>query len=137
MLKVTDVVNNLTQSLCFVLGKWFISTGKDNAMNAWRSPYGANLLQQKESASVLCCDISSNDKYLVTGSGDKKATLYEVWPGFTHCFFLERRGELYSKIKNIFKSYIQKVIKNQPLIKAKLKQLIASKCDLSSENMNA
>ena len=60
------------------VGKWFISTGKDNAMNAWRSPYGANLLQQKESASVLCCDISSNDKYLVTGSGDKKATLYEV-----------------------------------------------------------
>jgi groucho len=67
-------------------GKWFISTGKDNAMNAWRSPYGANLLQQKESSSVLCCDISSNDKYLVTGSGDKKATLYEVKynPGPSH-----------------------------------------------------
>ena len=34
--------------------------------------------QSKESSSVLCSDISSDDKYIVTGSGDKKATLYEV-----------------------------------------------------------
>jgi WD40 repeat protein len=34
--------------------------------------------QSKESSSVLCCDISNDDKYIVTGSGDKKATLYEV-----------------------------------------------------------
>lgn len=34
--------------------------------------------QSKESSSVLCCDISSDDKFIVTGSGDKKATLYEV-----------------------------------------------------------
>ena len=34
--------------------------------------------QSKESSSVLCCDISNEDKYIVTGSGDKKATLYEV-----------------------------------------------------------
>ncbi|WAQ98038.1 TLE3-like protein [Mya arenaria] len=32
----------------------------------------------KESSSVLSCDISTDDKYIVTGSGDKKATLYEV-----------------------------------------------------------
>jgi groucho len=36
------------------------------------------LFQSKESSSVLCCDISTDDKYIVTGSGDKKATLYEV-----------------------------------------------------------
>lgn len=36
------------------------------------------VLQSKESSSVLCCDISTDDKYIVTGSGDKKATLYEV-----------------------------------------------------------
>lgn len=35
-------------------------------------------LQSKESSSVLSCDISTDDKYIVTGSGDKKATLYEV-----------------------------------------------------------
>jgi WD40 repeat protein len=34
--------------------------------------------QSKESSSVLSCDISTDDKYIVTGSGDKKATLYEV-----------------------------------------------------------
>lgn len=36
------------------------------------------LLQSKETSSVLSCDISSDDKYIVTGSGDKKATVYEV-----------------------------------------------------------
>jgi WD40 repeat protein len=38
--------------------------------------------QSKESSSVLSCDISADDKYIVTGSGDKKATVYEViyWP---------------------------------------------------------
>lgn len=35
-------------------------------------------LQSKESSSVLSCDISTDDKYIVTGSGDKKATVYEV-----------------------------------------------------------
>ena len=88
-------------------GKWFVSTGKDNLLNAWRTPYGASIfqvtnqphppptpliqlnftpiyrfyfssLQSKESSSVLSCDISSDDKYIVTGSGDKKATVYEV-----------------------------------------------------------
>ncbi|RWS03739.1 transducin-like enhancer protein 4 [Dinothrombium tinctorium] len=59
-------------------GKWFVSTGKDNILNAWRTPYGASIFQSKESSSVLSCDISSNNKYIVTGSGDKKATVYEV-----------------------------------------------------------
>ncbi|CAG0907649.1 unnamed protein product [Darwinula stevensoni] len=59
-------------------GKWFISTGKDNLVNAWRTPYGASIFQSKESSSVLSCDISADDKYIVTGSGDKKATVYEV-----------------------------------------------------------
>ncbi|PVD19450.1 hypothetical protein C0Q70_19939 [Pomacea canaliculata] len=59
-------------------GKWFVSTGKDNLLNAWRTPYGASIFQSKESSSVLSCDIAADDKYIVTGSGDKKATLYEV-----------------------------------------------------------
>ncbi|XP_077188249.1 transducin-like enhancer protein 2 isoform X2 [Paroedura picta] len=59
-------------------GKWFVSTGKDNLLNAWRTPYGASIFQSKESSSVLSCDISVNDKFIVTGSGDKKATVYEL-----------------------------------------------------------
>ena len=26
-------------------GKWFISTGKDNYLNGWRTPYGASIFQ--------------------------------------------------------------------------------------------
>uniref|UniRef100_A0A1I7YXU7 WD_REPEATS_REGION domain-containing protein n=1 Tax=Steinernema glaseri TaxID=37863 RepID=A0A1I7YXU7_9BILA len=59
-------------------GKWFASTGKDNVLNAWKTPNGYSLFQSKESASVLTCDISSDDKFIVTGSGDKKATVFEV-----------------------------------------------------------
>lgn len=43
-----------------------------------RKNFFALLLKSKESSSVLSCDISTDDKYIVTGSGDKKATLYEV-----------------------------------------------------------
>ncbi|XP_031804178.1 transducin-like enhancer protein 1 [Sarcophilus harrisii] len=59
-------------------GRWFVSTGKDNLLNAWRTPYGASIFQSKESSSVLSCDISTDDQFIVTGSGDKKATVYEV-----------------------------------------------------------
>ncbi|CAF0883402.1 unnamed protein product [Didymodactylos carnosus] len=59
-------------------GKWFISTGKDSQIIGWKTPYGAKLFDNKENSSVLSCDVSSDDKYIVTGSGDKKATLYEV-----------------------------------------------------------
>ena len=31
-----------------------------------------------ETSSVLSCDISADDKFIVTGSGDKKATVYDV-----------------------------------------------------------
>nr|XP_033810893.1 transducin-like enhancer protein 2 isoform X2 [Geotrypetes seraphini] len=59
-------------------GKWFVSTGKDNLLNAWRTPYGASIFQSKESSSVLSCDISLDGKFIVTGSGDKKGTVYEI-----------------------------------------------------------
>uniref|UniRef100_A0A183CPL0 WD_REPEATS_REGION domain-containing protein n=1 Tax=Globodera pallida TaxID=36090 RepID=A0A183CPL0_GLOPA len=59
-------------------GKWFVSTGNDSVVNCWRLPYGHRLLKSKESGSVLSCDISSDDRFLLTGSGDKKASLYEL-----------------------------------------------------------
>uniref|UniRef100_A0A183C120 WD_REPEATS_REGION domain-containing protein n=1 Tax=Globodera pallida TaxID=36090 RepID=A0A183C120_GLOPA len=59
-------------------GKWFVSTGKDNVVNCWRTPYGYRLLRSRENGSVLSCDISSDDRFLLTGSGDKKASLYEL-----------------------------------------------------------
>lgn len=86
-------------------GKWFMTTGKDRLLNICGSPAincpllmkvsnELNLaivsrcelfliinyvpLQLQESSSVLSCDISGDDKYFATGSGDKKATVYEV-----------------------------------------------------------
>lgn len=47
-------------------------------MNCLRKLIVFFLFQSKESSSVLSCDISADDKYIVTGSGDKKATVYEV-----------------------------------------------------------
>lgn len=35
-------------------GKWFITTGKDNLLNAWRTPYGASLFQ-------VCHGVSESD----------------------------------------------------------------------------
>ena len=29
-------------------GKWFVSTGKDNLLNAWRTPYGASIFQVRK-----------------------------------------------------------------------------------------
>lgn len=34
-------------------GKWFVSTGKDNLLNAWRTPYGASIFQVCRSI-ILC-----------------------------------------------------------------------------------
>ncbi|CAJ0565478.1 unnamed protein product, partial [Mesorhabditis spiculigera] len=47
-------------------GNFFVSTGKDNAVNLWRSPYGANLVNYRETSSVLSCDISSDELMLIT-----------------------------------------------------------------------
>ena len=32
-------------------GKWFVTTGKDNLLNSWRTPYGASIFQVRKIAS--------------------------------------------------------------------------------------
>lgn len=32
-------------------GKWFVSTGKDNMLNSWRSPYGRKIFQVAKNCS--------------------------------------------------------------------------------------
>jgi len=34
-------------------GKWFVSTGKDNLLNAWRTPYGASIFQVRRLPHAL------------------------------------------------------------------------------------
>lgn len=38
-------------------GKWFISTGKDNLLNAWRTPYGASIFQVIVTESFHFCHV--------------------------------------------------------------------------------
>ena len=59
-------------------GKWCMTTGKDSLVNIWKSPFGPKIYSNKETSSVLSCDVSIDDKYMVTGSGDRRATVYEA-----------------------------------------------------------
>jgi len=36
-------------------GKWFVSTGKDNLLNAWRTPYGASIFQVSLLFELFVC----------------------------------------------------------------------------------
>ena len=46
-------------------GKWFVSTGKDNLLNAWRTPYGASIFQVSfPHLSLFCFDSFFNLKFL-------------------------------------------------------------------------
>ena len=54
-------------------GKWFVSTGKDNLLNAWRTPYGASIFQ--------VCIVGAHWSVSLTISRDyqKHENLGEVW----------------------------------------------------------
>lgn len=76
-LEASSGPSHLASSLCTCAGRWEL----DQPVPASATPHLcllSSLLQSKESSSVLSCDISGNNKYIVTGSGDKKATVYEV-----------------------------------------------------------
>lgn len=49
--------DKVTQSLLPV-GKWFVSTGKDNLLNAWRTPYGASIFQVMPCLLSSACPVS-------------------------------------------------------------------------------
>ena len=36
-------------------GKWFVTTGKDNLLNAWRTPYGASIFQVRLNNNKPSC----------------------------------------------------------------------------------
>ena len=55
-------------------GKWFVSTGKDNLLNAWRTPYGASIFQvrtRREKTEMLMlvrsteCFITCNEHIII------------------------------------------------------------------------
>ena len=58
--------------------QWCLTGGKDTVLNLWHSPTGQQLVSRRENSSVLSSDISQDDQYIATGSGDKKTTFYEI-----------------------------------------------------------
>lgn len=59
-------------------GKWFAAGGKDNVLSTWPCPDGQRLAEQNEDSTILCCDISADDKFIITGSGARKASIYQL-----------------------------------------------------------
>ena len=45
-------------------GKWFITTGKDNLLNAWRTPYGASIFQVSLPVKWSCKSVNELQVYI-------------------------------------------------------------------------
>ncbi|XP_066109477.1 transducin-like enhancer protein 6 isoform X3 [Saccopteryx bilineata] len=59
------------------LGQWWVSVGMDNLVSIYSMPTGAKVLQVPETSSVMCCDVSSNNRLIATGSRDH-ASVYQI-----------------------------------------------------------
>lgn len=57
-------------------GKWFVSTGKDNLLNAWRTPYGASIFQV-----IFCFSMTCSHHYIF--SLVQVIDIYKI-----HCYFI-------------------------------------------------
>ena len=61
-------------------GKWFITTGKDNLLNAWRTPYGASIFQVSVliETSVVHLHVAPSPKGIHSSPSFEKYFLDEV-----------------------------------------------------------
>ncbi|KAJ3040528.1 hypothetical protein HK097_002543 [Rhizophlyctis rosea] len=59
-------------------GGWMVTTGKDRKWVVWRGKDMGTVFQQQETSSILCTDVSACGGYVLTGSGDKFASLYQL-----------------------------------------------------------
>nr|XP_044991113.1 transducin-like enhancer protein 6 isoform X2 [Jaculus jaculus] len=58
-------------------GQWFVSVGMDDLVSIHSMPTGAKVFQVCEATSIMCCDVSSNGRLIITGSGNH-ASVYQV-----------------------------------------------------------
>nr|XP_019599488.1 PREDICTED: transducin-like enhancer protein 6 isoform X2 [Rhinolophus sinicus] len=58
-------------------GQWWVSVGMDNLVSIYSMPTGSMVFQVPETSSVMCCDVSSNNRLIVTGSRDH-ASVYQI-----------------------------------------------------------
>ncbi|KAM7140622.1 transducin-like enhancer protein 6 isoform 1-T1 [Molossus nigricans] len=59
------------------LGQWWVSVGMDSLVSIYSMPAGAMVFQVPEPTSVMCCDVSSDNRLIVTGSRDH-ASVYQI-----------------------------------------------------------
>ncbi|XP_012978350.1 transducin-like enhancer protein 6 isoform X2 [Mesocricetus auratus] len=58
-------------------GQWWVSVGMDSLITIHSMPTGVKLFQVPEAATVTCCDVTANDRLVVTGAGDC-ASVYQI-----------------------------------------------------------
>ncbi|XP_032161587.1 transducin-like enhancer protein 6 isoform X4 [Mustela erminea] len=59
------------------LGQWWVSVGTDDLVSIYGMPGGTVVFQVPETSSILCCDVSPNNRLVVTGSEDH-ALVYQI-----------------------------------------------------------
>ncbi|XP_032739351.1 transducin-like enhancer protein 6 [Lontra canadensis] len=58
-------------------GQWWVSVGTDDLVSIYGMPAGTMVFQVPETSSILCCDVSHNNRLVVTGSEDH-ASVYQI-----------------------------------------------------------
>ncbi|XP_059244578.1 transducin-like enhancer protein 6 isoform X2 [Mustela nigripes] len=58
-------------------GQWWVSVGTDDLVSIYGMPGGIVVFQVPETSSILCCDVSPNNRLVVTGSEDH-ASVYQI-----------------------------------------------------------
>ncbi|XP_023368257.1 transducin-like enhancer protein 6 [Otolemur garnettii] len=58
-------------------GQWWVSVGMDDLVSIHSMPTGMKVFQVPETSSIMCCDVSSNNRLIITGSGDH-ASVYQI-----------------------------------------------------------
>ncbi|XP_072577960.1 transducin-like enhancer protein 6 isoform X3 [Vulpes vulpes] len=59
------------------LGQWWVSVGTDDLLGIYGMPAGTLVFQVPEATSILCCDVSLNNRLIVTGS-KAHASVYQL-----------------------------------------------------------
>ncbi|XP_017703466.1 PREDICTED: transducin-like enhancer protein 6 isoform X2 [Rhinopithecus bieti] len=58
-------------------GQWWASVGMDDFLGVYSMPTGTKVFQVPETSPITCCDVSSNNRLIVTGSGEH-ASVYQI-----------------------------------------------------------
>lgn len=89
--------------LVYILGKWFVSTGKDNLLNAWRTPYGASIFQVR-----MILLLMKKNKTCRVPRVDSDIFIYVIYPKWdaemrvTDFFLMMKNISIFLLVQRIF-----------------------------------